>query len=178
MKDIITGCKQKNPARQRQLFGLFAPVMMTVARRYAPTHAEAEDILQEAFVKVFRSFDQFDETKGAIEGWIRRIVVNTAIQHWRRRHRNFPAPPEEFLPENPVAAEADTLMDAEELLQLIAALPPGFRVVFNLYAIEGYTHAEIAGLLGIAESASRSQLARARKQLQTAVFSLQKNGMV
>lgn len=178
MKDLIAGCKQKNPARQRELFGLFAPRMMTVARRYAATTTEAEDILQEAFIKVFRSFDQFDESKGALEAWIRRIVVNTAIQHWRRRHRHFPASPEECLPENPVAAEADTLMDAEELLQLIASLPPGFRVVFNLYVIEGCSHTEIAALLGIAESASRSQLARARKQLQEAVFSLQKNGMV
>ena len=178
MDNLITGCKQKNPARQRQLFGLFAPVMMTVARRYAATSDAAEDILQEAFIKVFRAFDQFDETKGALEGWIRRIVVNTAIQHWRRRHKNFPATPDEFLPENPVAAEADMLMDAFTMLQLIPDFPPGFRMVFNLYAIEGYAHAEIAGMLGIAESASRSQLARARKQLQTAVFSLQKNGMV
>lgn len=178
MHDLITGCKHKNPARQRELFGLFAPRMMTVARRYAATRAEAEDVLQEAFVKIFRSFDQFEGSKGALEAWIRRIVVNTAIGHWRRRHRHFPASREEYLPDQPAAAEADTAMDAEELLQLIATLPPGFRIVFNLYAIEGYSHTEIAALLGITESTSRSQLARARKQLQEAVFSLQKNGMV
>lgn len=178
MNDLITGCKQKNPARQRELFGLFAPRMMTVARRYTTDPAEAEDVLQEAFVKVFRAFDQFDGGRGVLEAWIRRIVVNTAIQHWRQRHRYFPPSAEEYLPENPAAPEADTAMDAEELLQLIAALPPGFRVVFNLYAIEGYSHTEIAALLGITESTSRSQLARARKQLQEAVFSLQKNGMI
>lgn len=178
MQHIIAGCKQHDPVRQRQLFGLFAPVMMTVARRYTRNTAEAEDVLQEAFVKVFRSFDQFDEARGVLEAWVRRIVVNTAIQHWRRWHKNFPQNPEESLPDSPVAADADTQMDAEEILQLIAALPPGYRVVFNLYAIEGYAHAEIAAMLGIAESNSRSQLARARKQLQAAVFSLQKNGMV
>lgn len=178
MEHLIIGCKQKNPARQRELFGLFAPVLMTAARRYASTHGEAEDILQEAFVRIFRSMDQFDPAKGALEAWMRRIVVNTAIQHWRRRHKVFPAIADDYLPEHPVAPDMDAQMDAEELLQLIRELPPGCRLVFNLYAIEGYSHAEIAQQLGIAESASRSQLARARKQLQTAVFSLQKNGIL
>lgn len=178
MEHLIIGCKQKNPARQRELFGLFAPLMMTVARRYAPTNTEAEDILQEAFVRVFRAFDQFDPAKGVLDAWIRRTVVNTAIQHWRSRHKYFPPTPDDYFPENPVAADADTLMDAEEILQLITELSPGCRLVFNLYAIEGYSHAEIGQMLGIAESASRSQLARARKQLQAAVFSLQKNGIL
>ncbi len=174
LNQIITGCQQKNPAAQRELFRRFAPVMMTVARRYAHTSSESEDILQEAFVKVFRSFDQFDGERGHVEGWIRRIVVNTAIGNWRKYHKNFKQVAEEFAPEIAVVCDADLELDAEEILEMIARLPPGFRMVFNLYAIEGYSHAEIAEQLGIAESASRSQLSRARKQLQEAVLSIQK----
>lgn len=169
-QDLIKGCIRQQPAQQRKLFEQVAPLMMTVCRRYAPTQADAEDILQEAFVKIFRSFDQFDENKGPLMAWLRRIVVNTAIGHWRKWHKNTLLIAEETLPETPVHSEADLKLDEEEILAMIAALPAGFRVVFNLFAIEGYNHAEIAQMLGITESASRSQLTRARKHLQETIF--------
>ena len=168
-QDIISGCKHHQPAQQRALFEQVGPVMMTVCRRYAISHADAADILQESFIKIFRSFDQFDETKGPLMAWMRRIVVNTAIQHWRKWHKNIAIVPEEYIPETLIWSESELKMEEEEILQLIQELPPGFRMVFNLFAIEGYTHAEIAGMLGIAESASRSQLARARKHLQQSI---------
>lgn len=174
LQELIQGCRQKNPAQQRELFRRFAPTMMTVARRYAQSKAEAEDILQDSFVKVFRSFDQFEGERGSLEGWIRRIVVNTSIQNWRKYHKNYHILPEEAMPNTPVAAESDLELDAEEILKMIEKLAPGFKMVFNLYALEGYSHAEIGEMLGIAESASRSQLARARKQLQDAVLNSNK----
>lgn len=173
LNELVKGCKQQNPARQRELFGLFVPLMMTVCRRYTSETAEAEDILQEAFIKVFRSIDQFDEQRGSLEGWIRRITVNTAIEHWRRRNKRFLELNHGQVPDQPVVAEADLCMAEEEILQLIAGLPPGFRLIFNLYAIEGYSHAEIAQQLRITESTSRSQLARARRLLQEALQPLQ-----
>jgi len=170
LKAIIKGCKKEQAAQQRALFEQLAPLMMTVVRRYTNHRTDAEDILQEAFVKVFHSFGKYDEEKGPVEAWVRRIVVNTAIQHWRRWQKNNPfVAVAETLPDVPVSAEADLLIDEEQLLTLIAGLAPGFRMVFNLYAIEGYSHAEIAETLQITESASRSQLARARKQLQAAL---------
>jgi RNA polymerase sigma-70 factor (ECF subfamily) len=166
--DLITGCKQHHPDSQRRLFGQFAPVMMTVCRRYAPDQSGAEDILQEAFIKVFRTIEQYDPQKGAIEGWIRRIVVNTAIEHWRKWHKTWAILPENHIPETAVYASGESNLNEEAILSLIQELPPGFRIVFNLYAIEGYSHAEIAASLHITESTSRSQLTRARKLLQEA----------
>ena len=171
---IIIGCKKQQAAAQRRLFAHFAPVMMTTARRYATDWAEAEDILQEAFVKIFRSFEQFDPERGALEAWVRRIVVNTAIQHWHRWRKDRATLSDDILATQPATSDPDGPMTEEEILAYIAALPPGFRMVFNLYAIEGYAHAEIAKMLGITESASRSQLARARQQLQRVMLSLEK----
>ncbi|MFN4253906.1 MAG: RNA polymerase sigma factor [Saprospiraceae bacterium] len=175
--NIIIGCKRQQAAAQRRLFAHFAPVMMTAARRYATDWAEAEDILQEAFVKVFRSFEQFNPEKGALEAWIRRIVVNTAIQHWHRWRKDRATVSDEILASQPVEFDPDSPLTEEEILAHIAALPPGFRMVFNLYAIEGYAHAEIAEMLGITESASRSQLARARQQLQRVMLEKEKMGI-
>ncbi len=168
-QDIISGCKHHQPAQQRALFEQVGPVMMTVCRRYATSNADAEDILQESFIKIFRSFDQFDESKGPLMAWIRRIVVNTAIQYWRKWHKNIAFVAEEYIPETQVWSDGELKMNEEAILQVISELPPGFRMVFNLFAIEGYTHTEIAETLGIAESASRSQLARARKHLQETI---------
>jgi RNA polymerase sigma factor (sigma-70 family) len=177
-ESIIIGCKQGIPAMQRRLFEMFAPVMMTVCRRYTADSAAAEDVLQEAFIKVFRSFDRFDPSRGVIEAWIRRIVVNTAVQHWRHQQRHNTWLTDTPVPDVPEAEDPpEMLFTEEELLSLINQLPPGFKMVFNLCVLEGFSHAEVAKELGITESTSRSQLARARKLLQAAVnaFKLEAN---
>jgi len=166
MQHIIEGCTKNDAQSQRKLFVHFAPYMMTVCRRYTQHTAEAEDILQEAFINVFRNFQSFAAQKGNIEQWIRRFVVNKAIEYWRKNQRN-PFVSTEKMPEEPIfAAEIDLQMDAEELLSLIATLPERSRIVFNLYAIEGYSHKEIAKMVNITEGSSRTYLTRARQQMK------------
>jgi RNA polymerase sigma factor (sigma-70 family) len=169
MTETIEYCKQGQAAAQRRLFLHYAPLMMSVCRRYAHDYGEAEDILQEAFIRVFQSIDQFDEKKGSFEGWMRRIVVTTAIRYWHKWHKNWPMTNDACLLEQTEPVTIDERLLEEDILNLIATLPAGFRVVFNLYVIEGFSHAEIAETLHITESASRSQLSRARQQLQRAI---------
>jgi RNA polymerase sigma-70 factor (ECF subfamily) len=142
--------------------------------RYARHQMEAEDVLQDAFIKIFDRLQQF-QNKGSFEGWIRRVVVNTALKTFDRKsftHEQYGLE----VREDYSAADPGVFsqLGEEELLALIARLPEGYRVVFNLYAIEGYSHAEIADMLGVQESTSRSQLVKARKMLQGMVMDLQK----
>lgn len=139
--------------------------MYAVCLRYARHELEAQDMLQEGFIKVFEKLPGF-RSEGSLEGWVRRIMVNTAINHYRKvsfKNERFGL---ENLPEEPVNAQALEQLGESELLAMVASLPDGYRMVFNLYAIEGYDHAEIAEMLGCGESTSRSQLSKARKLLQ------------
>jgi len=134
---------------------------------------EAEDILQDAFIKVFDNIGRF-EFKGSFEGWIRRIVINTALKNYSKKSFKQEQIGLENQPELPLDPEIYSNLEEEELLRLINRLPDGYRLVFNLYAVEGYSHKEIAELLGIQESTSRSQLVKARKMLQGMIIDLQK----
>jgi len=134
---------------------------------------EAEDILQDAFIKVFDNISKF-EFKGSFEGWIRRIVINTALKNYSKKSFKQEQIGLENQPELPLEPEIYSHLEEEKLLRLINQLPDGYRVVFNLYAVEGYSHKEIADLLGIQESTSRSQLVKARKMLQGMIVDLQK----
>lgn len=138
--------------------------MYAVCLRYARSSADAADILQEGFVKVFTKMDQFN-FQGSFEGWVRRIMVNTALRTYQRQRFDFEQSGYERMPDMPVEADALASLSEKELLALIAKLPDGYRVVFNLVAIEGYSHAEAADMLGIQESTSRSQLTKARRWL-------------
>ena len=156
------------------MFQRYAGKMLAVCMRYARHRMEAEDILQDAFVKVFEHIGQF-QFKGALEGWIRRIVVNTAIKAYDRK--SFTHEQIGIDPTWDSASDlqlSDMQLQEKDLLNMINQLPDGYRIVFNLYAIEGYSHQEIAEMLGIQESTSRSQLVKARKQLQTQLFELHK----
>ena len=146
---------------------------MAVCTRYARHRLEAEDMLQEAFVKVFDNLKKF-EFKGSFEGWIRRIVVNTALKHHQRKYFTNEQIAVENFPDTPTEPLAYATLGEKELLAMIARLPEGYRVVFNLYAIEGYSHREIADMLAIQESTSRSQLVKARKLLQVQLEKLQR----
>lgn len=163
--DVWQGCKVQENKAQAQLYNYFSKKMFVLCLRYAHTTLEAEDILQNGFIKVFTKHHLFDG-KGSLEGWIKRIMVNTAIESYRNNKEKFSESIEEHHIES---IQSDFVTDQtayKDLLRLIQALPLGYRTVFNLYAVEGYSHKEIADLLGITEGSSKSQLSRARQVLQ------------
>lgn len=163
---LIDGCKRKEEKFQKALYDLYARKMMAVCMRYVNRREIAEDLLQEGFIKVFTAIETFNFA-GSFEGWMRRIFVNTALEYLRKndvlRETVDLEEPSVFL--EPESSVVDRL-SADELMEVIAQLPAGFRTVFNMFAIEGYSHKEIADTLGITESTSRSQFTRAKKVLQ------------
>src|SRR5215211_5003150 len=149
---------------QRELYERFAPKMYGVCLRYAGSAEEAEDILQEGFIKVFNKIASF-RNEGSFEGWIRRIFVNTAIEHFRKKIYLQPITEyEEATVEGKYLSVLDNLAE-KDIIQLVQQLSPGYRTVFNMYVVEGYTHKQIAEALGISES----QLSRAKLILQDLV---------
>ena len=142
--------------------------MYAVCLRYAGRSDEAEDILQEGFVKIFRKLSTF-RGEGSFEGWIRRIFVNTSIEHFRRKNYLQPVTEKE---ENTIEGKYLSVLDnlaANDIMNLVRQISPGYRTVFNLYVVEGYTHKEIGDILGISEGTSKSQLSRAKVLLQELV---------
>lgn len=172
-KELIKGCIGDDKSCQKALFSKYAGKMLTVCRRYARHQAEAEDMLQDAFIKIFANLKQFN-FQGSFEGWIRRIVVNTALKSIKKSSFRKEQIGVEFLPETSSEPIILAQLNEEVLLNLIKELPDGYRFVFNLYAIEGFSHQEIAEQLGIEASTSRSQLAKARKFLQNKIIALHK----
>lgn len=172
-QDLIQGCIRGERKCQEAVFRLYAGKMLVVCLRYARHRMEAEDMLQDAFIKVFRYINKFQH-KGSFEGWIRRIVVNTALKNIDKK--SFTNEQIGIENEKDTGALPDVYSDLgeAELLKMVASLPDGYRLVFNLYAIEGYSHKEIADLLDIGESTSRSQLVKARKLLQEMILKTQK----
>ncbi len=171
--ELIKGCIRQDSNCQRMIFEKHAGKMMGVCLRYAQDSMEAEDMLQDAFIKVFQYISQF-KFEGSFEGWIRRIVVNTAIRHLERKKLIFKEI-DDHSPLNPqIDPQAYTHLGEDDLLKLISQLPDGYRMVFNLSVIEGYSHEEIANMLNIQAGTSRSQLVKARKMLQSQILQLQK----
>lgn len=171
--ELLVLAKAKDATAQRQLYEHHAPMVLGTCRRYCSNHADAEDVMQETFVKAFRKLNTF-KSDGDFGAWIRRIAVNTSIDHVRKRGRlqlDSQAAAALAQGTDPLPAQLRVApsvleqMAVEEIIALIDKLPEGFRFVFNLVAVEGYSHKEVASLLGISESASRSQLTRARKWL-------------
>jgi len=153
---------------QEELYRRFSPRMYGVCLRYAGNVEEAEDILQEGFIKIFKKLGSF-RSEGSFEGWVRRIFVNTAIEHFRRKTYQQPITEQH---ENTVEGKSLSVLDnlgEKDILKLVQDLSPGYRTVFNLYVVEGYTHKEIGDMLGISEGTSKSQLSRAKVLLQEMV---------
>ncbi len=171
--ELIKGCIKQDARCQRMLFDRYAGKMMSVCLRYANDTMEAEDMIQDAFVKVFQYLGQF-KFEGAFEGWIRRIVVNTAIRHLEKKKLHFKDIDDNSFNTPSIDAQAYTHLGEDDLMKLINQLPDGYRLVFNLNAIEGYSHEEIAEMLHIQPGTSRSQLVKARKMLQHQILQLQK----
>ena len=162
---LIRDCiKNKRPAQQ-ELYGLFAAQMLGVCVRYTKSVDDAEDVLQEGFVKVFNNLKQYKHT-GELGAWIRRIMVNTALSYLRRHSRYRKQMSFDEAPLYPVIEEqASVKLNTEALIRTIQRLPAGHQTVFNLVAMEGFTHVEVSEMLGINENTSRSQYSRARAML-------------
>lgn len=171
--ELIKGCIKQDPSCQRLLFEQYAGKMMTVCLRYAHDSMEAEDMLQEAFIRVFNYIDQF-KFEGSFEGWIRRVVVNTALKHLQKKRLSFKEIDDHSQQAPRLESYAYSNLGEEELMKLINQLPDGYKMIFNLNVIEGYSHEEIAKMLDIQPSTSRSQLVKARKMLQNQILNLQK----
>lgn len=167
--DLIKGCLKGNPQMQEELYRRFSPKMYAVCLRYAQDSDDARDLLQEGFIKVYRNLDRY-RGEGSFEGWIRRIFVNTAIEYYRKKSLEYSKVSEK---EETTIADADiSVLDelaVKDIIGLIQELAPGYRAVFNLYVIEGFSHKEIADMLNISEGTSKSQLARAKSILQKKV---------
>lgn len=164
--DLISGCIAGDRRMQEELYRRFAPKMYAVCLRYANNADDAQDLLQEGFIKVYRNLHRF-RAEGSFEGWIRRVFVNTSIEHFRKKSTKLSMVTDK---------EENTIEDADitalhklaekDIINIIQELSPGYRTVFNLYVVEGYSHKEIGDMLGISEGTSKSQLARAKGVLQ------------
>lgn len=164
--DLIRGCIAGDRRMQEELYRRFSPKMYAVCLRYANNADDAQDLLQEGFIKVYRNLHRF-RAEGSFEGWVRRVFVNTSIEHFRKKSTRMSMVTDK---------EENTIEDADitalnklaekDIINIIQELSPGYRTVFNLYVVEGYSHKEIGDLLGISEGTSKSQLARAKGVLQ------------
>lgn len=168
-KQLVEQCQRGNAFAQKRLYDQYANRLFRVSLRYVRNEPEAEEVLMNGFLKVFRAIGNFTyRDDNGLEAWLRRIVVNEALQYLRA-HRHLPLfQADEDAESQPDSVPLpDTNLDAERIYALIRELPPGYRTVFNLYVIEGYTHREIAEQLSISENTSKSQLSKARALLQT-----------
>ncbi len=173
--ELIKGCTREDATCQKEVFQRYASRMLGVSQRYARTTEDAEDILQDAFIKVFDKIGQF-KSEGSFEGWIRKIVVNTALKKYSLSRYSKELTGLDMT-ENVHSIEvpaAYSHLTEKDLLALIKKLPDGYRLIFNLYVIEGYQHDEIAEMLSIQPGTSRSQLVKARNLLQKQILQLQK----
>ncbi len=169
---LLAGCKAGKREAQAQLYRLTAPKMMAICMRYSKDQMEAEDVMQIAYVKIFQKIGEFRE-EGSFEGWMKRIVLNSAIENYRKNLRMLQVVNIEDAPEL-ASQQADySSLGMQDLMRVIQKLADGYRMVFNMYVIEGYSHKEIAETLGISEGASKSQLSRARAILQQEIIKME-----
>ena len=173
LKNLIEGCKAQQPSAQRRLYERFSGQLFATAIRYTNSRVDAEDVLQDSFVKIFKHIKSY-RLDFSFEGWMRKIVVNTAITHYRKSQKHSHHQDITDLPATPrdMENQHDPEFTAEELEFAIAQLPLGYRTVFCMYVIEGFKHHEIAEQLQIDVNTSKSQLSRARKYLQRVLATL------
>lgn len=169
--ELINGCRLNQRWAQEQLYRQFYRFAMTIALRYSRDEMDAADIMSHAFVKIFKSIHSYDSNKGSLQAWIKRIIINEGLDHVKARERFSNNVELETVPEPEINNTALAAMGADEIMQLIRKLPPATHAVFVLYAVEGYTHREIAEKLGISEGTSKWHLSEARKTLQQQIRS-------
>lgn len=164
IKKIIKSCKKGDIRAQEELYRLFASKLFAVSLKYSRNYTEAEDNLQESFITIFKKIHQYDH-KGSFEGWLKRITMNTALQTYRKQNV-FRIVDEENIKETEEVEIVEEEVKLDFLLKIIQELPDRYRLVFNLYVLDGYSHKEIAKMLNISVGTSKSNLARARQKLK------------
>ncbi|MDA1182535.1 MAG: RNA polymerase sigma factor [Bacteroidetes bacterium] len=162
---VLRDCIAGNRSAQYTLYQLFAPIVYAICLRYMGQSDDAKDMLQNTMIKVFQKAEEF-RFQGSLEGWVKRIAVNTCLDQLKQK-KNIFIDGLESAEKISGDVNASHTLEAKDLMHLLSALPVGYRIVFNLYAIEGYSHAEIAAILGISENTSKTQLFKARKSLQS-----------
>ena len=167
--NLLTECKEGNRDAQHQLYEMYRVKLFTLCLRYMKKREDAEDIFQEAWVKVFNNLDQFDEQKGSFYGWIRRIFVNSCLEYFRKKKIYLTDLDDSITMPTVDAEDAISAMTMQEMLGILQTLPDGYRTVFNLYVIEGYAHKEIAEMLNVSVSTSKTQLMKAKGMLREKV---------
>jgi len=175
---IIKGCISGNHDSLGMLYQRYASVMLGICCRYCKTRTEAEDVLQEGFIKVFQKISTY-KGKGSFEGWLRRIMINTAINHFKANSKHYYHEDIDLVNNISIKSDEETLtmekeISQDELIQLIQELPAGYNMIFNLYVIDGLTHAEISNDLGISINTSKTQLMKARKWLRNKLSNKEK----
>lgn len=163
--ELIRGCVKNDRVSQKKLFDTYAGKFMAIAKRYMKEDMSAEDVLMEGFCKIYNNIKSF-KGEGSFEGWMRRIIVNTALNKIRKDNRDLLVYQEELTDKSGVEMMYIESMSAKDMMDMIEKMPLGYRTVFNMYAIDGFSHKEIANELNIDEGTSRSQLSKARKFLQ------------
>lgn len=171
-EQLLADCRKGKPKAQKEMYERFAPKMLGVCIRYIHDRDEAEHVMIGGMVKVFEKLNQYNG-EGSFEGWIRRIMVNESLMYIRKNKNMSLEVEVEKAEVEPDYQSLESHLEVADLLVLIAELPVGYRTVFNLYAIEGFSHKEIADMLDINENTSKSQLSRARKLLQSRLAALQ-----
>lgn len=159
LEQLIEQCKNNDAKAQSQIYKLYASKLFSLSLKYSRNHAEAEDNLQDSFLTIFKKIEQY-QNKGSLEGWMKRITINTALQRYRSAGV-FDIVSEEQIEDVSVEIDNDTI-GIDYLLQIIQELPDRYRLVFNLYALDDYSHKDIADMLDISIGTSKSNLARAR----------------
>ena len=172
--ELIEGCRKNDRSAQKTIYETMAGKMLSLCCRYVKNRMEAEDVVVTSFTKVFEKIDQF-KGEGSFEGWVRRIVVNECLSFLRKNKNMHLETDLAAADREPDLNNLNNHLEAEDLLKLVAELPPGYQIVFNMYAIDGYSHKEIAEHLGINENTSKSQLSRARSHLQSRLLEMEKN---
>lgn len=174
-EEIVAGCRKGQSACQKALVDRYSESLYTVCLRYMGDESKSKDVLQDSFIRIFKSFKNFDSDKGTLHSWMRKITVNMALKSLKKNAiptTGFTIDINENLSVMPTAIEK---MKAEDLMKIIQSLPEGYRQVFNLSVIEGYNHKEISEMLGIEEVSSRSNLSRAKSLLRKKLIAFKKN---
>lgn len=176
-EEIIAGCRKGKRKYQEALYNKYGGMLLGVCNRYLSSYADAEDVFQEAFIKIFKNITTFrNQSEFSLHKWMKRIMINTAINHIRdEKKMSFTADPDfslEFISDEQDPAFFDELYEmisADEILEIVQKLPDGYRMVFNLYAMESCSHEEIADILGVSINTSKTQLHKARKKIIAAI---------
>ncbi|WP_051313495.1 RNA polymerase sigma factor [Sporocytophaga myxococcoides] len=176
--DIIKGCKEYNSVAQNALYKTYAPKMKALCVRYSSNEEEAKDLMQEGFIKVFSNIKSYNG-KGSFEGWIKRIMINTAISHYKKNKNKFAVEDISLMNSKEVGSEQEEEVEeiyseytSEDLMKALNSLPEQYKLVFNLFCIENHSHTDIAQLLSLDEKTSRTRLFRAKKMLKDYLINL------